>query len=420
MSKNNVFDQDFSEIVDFDDSLDVNEILEGSPDDVHTDTDEGGDVDNDDKDTDNKPQPDKEEPLSVEKALESQVDDDDGDDDVDADDDTDDKDVDDVDKDPAPDDTETSSSDAPFTVIFARDMMEQGLLSSFDEEEFNKDIEEHGEAAALRHLLKNEIDTNIETAKSDLDEGYQQYLNLVGKGVEPDAALNLTTLQENLSSIDESTLESEDNESLRKEVLTNYFQLTTQFSDKKIEKMVQRSIDLGDDVDESKDYLKEMKTLISDQIKHQEQEAEKQTELRRQEQQRQLETLKDTINSMSEVIPGQKINKPTKDKLYGMITKPIEDKNGRTTNALWAKRSEDPLHFDAKLAYLVDTGFFEKDKPWDKLKTVKTSKEASRLEDYLSDKKNTTSRKGSPPSLNSTDPKKISEIVKSTRSILNK
>lgn len=420
MSKNNVFDQDFSDIVNFDDSLDVNDILDGVPDDVQTDTD-GDDPDDDNKTTaDDKKKSTDDEPLSVEKALDAQIADGDDDDDKDDDDPKDVDKVDDVDKDPAPDDTKTSSSDAPFTVIFARDMMEQGLLSSFDEEEFNQEVEEHGEATALRKLLKSEIDTNIETAKSDLDEGYQQYLNLVGKGVEPDAALNLTAFQDKLSAVDESSLDSEDNEDLRKDVLTNYYKLTTQFSDKKIEKMVQRSIDMGDDVDESKDYLTEMKSLISDQIKSQEQDAEKQTELRNQEQQRQLDTLKDTINSMSEVIPGQKINKPTKDKLYGMITKPIQDKTGRTTNALWAKRSEDPLYFDSKLAYLVDTGFFEKDKPWDKIKNVKTSKEASRLEEYLSDKKNTTSRKGTPPTLNTTDPQNIKDLVKSTRSILNK
>lgn len=407
MSKD-LFEHDFNEIVEFDDSLDVNKILEQSPDEL--DGQDPAEPDDDEE----KNKTDEPDISSVNKILEQSQEDEDEDSDKDEDVDE------DIDDDsPDPDDTKTSSSDAPFTVIFARDMMDQGLISSFDEEVFKKSIEVDGEAEALRNLIRNEINTNIETAKADMEEGYKQYLNLVEGGIDSETALNLTVLGERLGQIEISELDKEENSDLRKDILKNYFQMTTQFDDNKIEKLVQRSFDLGDDIEESKEYLEGMKKIVSDRIAQEEQEAARQSQLREQERQRQLETLKDTINSMSEIIPGQRINKQTKDKMYGHITKPITDKSGRTTNALWAKRAEDPLTFDAKLAYLYETGFFEKDKTWDKVKNVKVSKEASELERHLSSKSN-TSKTGMPPTLGSKGSRDIQEIIRSTGSILRK
>jgi len=417
MTKKGAFDQSFSDSVDFGDTMDINQILDNLP---ALDVDD----DNSDDDVDNKKKKnddDDDVSLDINKVLDAQNAGNDDDNDGDGDDDSDDTDDDnkDIDGSPAPDNIKSSSSDAPFAVIFARDLMEQGLLSNFDEEEYLKEIEEHGQANALRNLIRTEVETNIEAAKSDLDEGYQQYLTLVGKGVDSGMAASLLTLQERFNGIDVEALEDEDSVDLRKSVLTDYYRMTTQLSDSKIEKLVQRSIDLGDDVADAKENLAVMQDLVNKQIEEEKKTAEKNKALQIQENQRRLDSLKDTINAINEIIPGQTINKQTKVKLYDLITKPIVDKDGRTTNALWAKRAEDPSTFDAKLAYLVETGFFEKDKPWTKIKSVKVSKEASALEEALNKKNNTVSRTGRSFEGDVHDDN-IKEIIKQTRSILNK
>ena len=89
----------------------------------------------------------------------------------------------------------------------------------------------------------------------------------------------------------------------------------------------------------------------------------------------------ENINSLDEVIPGVAINKQTKVQMFESITKAVQDKQGRTTNAIWAKRAEDPMFFDERLAYLFATGFFEKGKPWVKAGQAKTTKEISDLAD---------------------------------------
>jgi hypothetical protein len=411
---------DFGEVADFGDTFDINDMLEQTPaiEDEEENTVDDEEEDSTDKNKDNK---DTDNDLSdINQVLAKSELESGGDDEDDEDDDDEDKDDNkDLDSDPAPDETKKSSSDAPFTVIFARDLMERGILSDFDEEKYQQIIEEKGEAEAFHSLIEGEVNESIEAAKTDLDEGYKHYLEMIGQGVSDDAAASLSGLNDKFSNIAEEDLDSETNDELRKSVLTDYYKLTTRFSDAKIDKLVQNAVDMGDDINESKDALKNIKSLITEQIETQKQEAQRQRELGEQERQRQLEVLKDHINALSEIIPEQRINKQTKEKMYNLITKPVKLQDGRTTNAIWAKRSEDPISFDAKVAYLYETGFFDKDKPWSKIEKVINTKKASELQNYLSKKKNTGSQSGRSVVANdSYNEKNIRKIIDSTQSIL--
>jgi len=411
MSKAEVFNTDFSEMSELDNTLDVNEIFAEQPaiedepvktveEDKKTEDDSGKKID------------DSSIELNVNKVLED-IKPDDGE----TKEEDDDKEITDG-KVPASKRTESfSSSDAPFTIIFARDLDKQGLLSSFDEEDFTKAVEEKGDAVALRELLQNEVNSNIEAAKKDLDAGYQDYLQMIGKGVPPETAGNLLELKKKFDSVEAEKLGEEDNIEQRRSLMTDYFSLTTQMSDAKIKQLVDRSFDMGDDVEDSKEYLEALKTLVADNIAQQEAAAKEQQRLNDQAKQQRLEELKDGINAINEIIPGQKVNKQTKQEMYDMLIKPVQDKNGRTTNKIWAKRAEDPMFFDSRIAYLLHTGYFEKGQPWNKIKNIKTSKEASELEDYLSNKKNTGSRSGMNLNLGKQD-QNLKAIIKATGSIL--
>jgi len=313
--------------------------------------------------------------------------------------------------------TTETSSDAPFTVIFARDLVGQGLLSSFDEKKFIEDSKELGDAEALRNLIKSEIDANIEAAKSDLDAGYQEYLNLIGKGVPVDTAGSIVELKNKFDSIKEDELTKEENTDLRKRVMTDYYRLTTSMPDAKIEKLVQNSIDLGDDIEESKEYLKTLNGLIKEQMVSEETEAKNRQKLAEEENTRILGELKNNINSLEEIIPGVPINKQTKTQMYEAITKPVQDEKGRSTNAIWAKRAEDPMFFDERLAYLFSTGYFDKGKLWTKAAQAKTTKEITELERALKSKSNTGSPVGTPVLRNPEQDKTLKDNIDSLRGI---
>lgn len=403
-----VFDQSIEDMLELDRSLDINAMLDSIPA-INTteDKDEDPKPENEPKLEDKTPQ------LDINKVLdktikepERQVD----------------KDVDEQDE-VAPATNEQSTkdtSDAPFTVIFAKDLVQQGLISSFDETEFAKQTKELGEATALRNLIKDEIEHNIEAAKEDLEVGYKEYLNLIGKGVPVETASNLVDLKNQFEAIKADDLAKEENVELRKKVMTDYFKLTTSMSDAKIDRLVQSSVDLGDDIEDSKEYLDTLKSAVKEQLKSEEAEAARVSALKADENKRIMDSLKDTINTLDDVIPGVGINKQTRVKMYEALTKEVQDNKGRITNSLWAKRAEDPIFFDSKLAYLLETGFFEKGKPWTKASMSKTTKEVSELEKVLSSKKNTVSSMGSPVILNIEQEKTTRDNIESMRGIFGK
>jgi hypothetical protein len=416
MSKG-VFDQDFSEITEFDSSLDINDVFSRLPDEESEEPHQKAEEETKDKSE----EVGEDLQYDINDILESNAESDDDDEDSESGSEytSDREDIDD--EGPVPDNTkQKNSSEAPFTVIFAKDLMEQGLLSSFDEEVFNEQVKELGEASALRNLIKAEIDTNISLAKDDLDEGYQSYLTLLDGGYSQEDATSISSLQKRFGGIKADQLDDDSNEELRKQVLTDYFKLTSQMSDEKIRKVVQRSIDLGDDIEESKESLESIKVILKEQIKTQEEENKNQAKLREQQHLQSLDTLKDTINSITEILPGQTINKQTKDKLYDLLIKPVTMGDGRTTNAVWAKRMEDAMYFDSRLAYLLETGFFEKNKPWNKLKNVKVTKEVSQLEEALKRNKNTGSRSGRSVGGSTMQDPSLRKTLDATRSILKR
>lgn len=406
-----IFDQDLGEMLEFDSSLDINSVLESLP----AVEDKPKKTQDTEKETDKESRPSLD---NINEVLEKQT--------ADTKKEKEDKDkeveVDEKD-DKAPASLEQSTddtSDAPFTVIFARDLVTQGLISSLDEKKLIDEIKSVGEAEALRNLIRSEIDANVDAAKSDLDLGYQEYLRMVGKGVPQETASSLVDLKNKFESIKLDELAKEENTNLRKQIMVDYFKLTTSMSDSKIDKLVQTSIDLGDDIDDSKEYLNTLKGLIKDQIAEEEEDASKRVKLQEEENRRNLETLKDSINSLDEIIPGVNINKATKNQMYESITKPIQDNKGRTTNAIWAKRSEDPMFFDERLAYLLSTGFFEKGKPWTKAAQSKVTKEVSELERILKDRSNTASLTGSSVLRSPEQEKTIKDNIDSMRGVFGK
>jgi hypothetical protein len=92
--------------------------------------------------------------------------------------------------------------------------------------------------------------------------------------------------------------------------------------------------------------------------------------------------LKDTVTSLDEIIPGHKITKPTKTKIEDLLTKPVKQlDNGQVLNGVWAKRVENPIEFDAKLAYFINLGLF--DGKMDVLKKAAKTSATSELEKHL-------------------------------------
>ena len=273
---------------------------------------------------------------------------------------------------------------SPFTLLFAEYLKEQGLVSDFDKEALEASIKEEGEPAALSYLIQAEIDANRERLKSEYEGAVKEFLELKESGVSTQEAAGMVLQLENLDKISEDDLSNEDNETLRRQILKANYKETTNFSEARIEKLVNRTFDLGDDVEESKEALENLKTLNKQKIEDRKKaEKTREAELNKQRDET-FKQISEKINAINEFIPNQRINKQTKDKLNNLITKPVKQlENGQLVNAIWSKRLEDPIDFDIKLAYLLELGIFDND--WSKVVKSAKTKVVEELEERIKD-----------------------------------
>jgi len=295
-------------------------------------------------------------------------------------------------KPPASDDTD--SSDEPFALVFAKHLKEQGLVSSFDEEEFKKLLEDEGPDGALETMFLSEIENVKKDVSADLDEYSKEYAQLREMGYSAEEAGNFIGSVEEIENLKEEDLEKEDSADVRKKILSQHYKATTTFSDEKIKKLVQRSIDLGDDVDDAKEALTGLKELSKKQLEDLKQQQADQEQQAKDNYKKYVQSLDKTLKDIKEIIPGQEISPRTRNKIKDMITKPVkQDEQGNVLNGIWSKRSEDSINFDTKLAYLIDIGVF--DGNWDKINKIATTKVSSKIKDYIDNQDSKAGFKGS-------------------------
>lgn len=287
------------------------------------------------------------------------------------------------DKTPAPDDIKNNSSSNSFALVFAKYLKEQGALSDLNEEELTSVFKEGKEAdhiAYVKDLLVKNIHDDL---KKEYDEDYQHFLELKGEGVDTETASNLVLSQVELNKISDKDIESDDNIELRKGIISEYYKHTMNNPDeKKIKKLVDNHISLGEDIEVAKENLSDLKTLYKE-MEQKTIERSKQQEIENKKlMEENNKKIKETINSIDEIIPGQKINKQTKQKIEEAIFKPVKaDSQGRQMNAIWSKRSEDPVKFDSILGYLLITGAF--DGKWNKVETAVKTKAINEMKDFF-------------------------------------
>lgn len=288
------------------------------------------------------------------------------------------------DKTPAPDDNNSSSNS--FALVFARFLKEQGALSDLNEEELTetfKEGEESDHIAFVKDLLAKEISNDL---KKEYDEDYQNYLKLKETGISPEEAFNVVDAKSQLGSINVEDLEKEDNVELRKQLITeNYKRLMPSADEKKIKRLVDGHVATGEDIEMAKeahsDLVKFYEDYEKELIKNKQQAEIKQ----KQDRIEQEKKTKEIIQSIDEIIPGQKINKQTKEKIEEAIFKPVKTVNGKSLNAIALKRAENPVKFDAVVAYLILTGAF--DGKWEKVQTSMKSKVVDDLKNTLKQNK---------------------------------
>jgi len=283
-------------------------------------------------------------------------------------------------------DTNKDSSD--FSVVLGQELLEAGVLSKFDKEAISKIVQEEGDAAAIREMFKGHAETLKEEIKTGYDNGYNEYIQLLNGGMPKEEAVGLIQIEKFYNSIENVDLTSEDDYSVaaRKDALMLNYRLTTKWSEDKINTYVNKLYDNGEDIEELKEALPNIKEYISSEKQNAKNRAIELEQENRRYIDEQNNKIKSTIKGINEVFKGDQITDLTKTKMEQALFTPVKMKDGSFTNQLWAKRNENPIDFDVKMAYLFSLGIFD-DKPVEKFTNSERTKQVSKLQNFLNDNK---------------------------------
>jgi len=253
----------------------------------------------------------------------------------------------DLDRGDATSEENDDNNDSPSLAPYAKLLVDEGILPNLDLEKFD------GTAEGLIEAARNEVYNGIDYYKQSLPEEVQRLINGYEAGVPFDKLLEFNSQSLQYSKIDKEALTQD--ESLQRQILKDYYKRTSRFSEEKIDKLIERTADLGELSDEALSSLDELTEIQSQEEQEAIEEAKQQQEYIKQQQQEQLNQFNKTLTETDEIIPGVKINPTVKDKIQKNITVPVAyDEYGNTVNKIGKYRMENPIDFEIKLNYLFE------------------------------------------------------------------
>lgn len=227
---------------------------------------------------------------------------------------------------------------------------ENTLLEEADLEGFD------GTADGLTEAFKKrEIRVGMEMVddyKSQLPDMLKYLADNWEEGVPLTELLNIKSNQIRYSNVtDEKLDESVDTQ---KAVHAEYLRKTTKFSDTKIEKEIQRLLDLDELKDEAKEGLKELKKFEAEAEETIKKETKKQKDLRLAENAETIKKYTKLTKETKEVIPGIKIDDKLQEEILNKVINPVGiDGYGNPVSYIQSIRNTDPYAFDIKLNYIM-------------------------------------------------------------------
>lgn len=244
--------------------------------------------------------------------------------------------------------TQSKQTSSNVPLLLFKSLLEGEALTEFDEEEYNKDVAEHGEAIAAQNVFIRELELNRKALTEQMEEDFKEYVALKDAGVDTETAKNLISSKVQFNTLKPEELSGDDKLELRKQLLTQKYKLTTQFSDKEIEKAINRTIASGDDEEDAVEALEIVNNITRKNIEVERQKAVQAEAARKLQYEENIAKYKATINALDEPFPGVKINKQTKEKIEKTIM----------SGEIWEYRKKDPAKFDSVLgAFYIQGGF---------------------------------------------------------------
>lgn len=265
--------------------------------------------------------------------------------------------------------------------LHAAALKENGVLPNFDLESL-KDLDPAESILKINEHIQSQIDASIKDGVDDYKNGIGnralEFIENLEKGIPFEAAAENYSLEQQYGSITDNELEK--NEELQEAIYRDFLNLKG-FSEAKINKLVDMAKEKEELLVESKDGLGEINKAIQEERREMRQTAERRQKEAEERNKKVQEDIKNTVNGIDEMFPGVKVTEADKKEIIKMMTVPAEyeERNGRKIPISTAMqlRKSDPIFYEARLNYLINKGFFEKDLKNLKMDTFLKKQESS-------------------------------------------
>lgn len=238
-----------------------------------------------------------------------------------------------------------------FYSSIAKTLKEEGIFPDLDDEGLSKikDPED------FRDLIDQQIKAGLDERQKRIDEA----LNV---GVEPTEIRKYESAINFLNSIEENNIsdESDKGEKLRKDLIYQDF-INRGYSKERAAREVQKSFNAGTDIDDAKEALNSNIDFFKDKYDELINEAKSEAEQEEKERKEQAEKLKSSILNDKDVFGDLSIDKPTRQKIYDNIAKPVykDPETGEYFTAIQKYEMENRTDFlkNIGLLFTLTNGF---------------------------------------------------------------
>ena len=200
-----------------------------------------------------------------------------------------------------------------FYSSIANALAEDGIFPNLDEETVSKAVD----ADSFSELIEAEINAR-------LDEKQQRISKALEQGVEPDAIRRYESTLDYLAGLTEAAVaeESEKGENLRRQLIYQDY-CNRGMSPEKAQKLTERSIDAGNDIDDAKEALQSNKEFFQGQYKKLLKEAEVKAEEEKAQRVKEASKLKDSMLKDKSLMGNMELSSDVRKKAYDAVSKPV-------------------------------------------------------------------------------------------------
>ena len=238
-----------------------------------------------------------------------------------------------------------------FYSSIAKAFADDGIFPDLNEEDISK-IETPED---FKSLIEAKIN-------SELDERYQRINEALGVGVQPSAIKQYENALNYLDNITDDAIEDESDqgEDLRKRLIYQDF-INRGYTPERAQREVEKSISGGSDIEDAKEALQGNKDFYNIAYKNIIEKAKEEDIKNKEEQKKQMETLKKSILEDKKFFGDVDIDKSTRQRVLDNILKPVhKDKNtGELYTAIQQYEMENKIDFikNLGLIFTLTNGF---------------------------------------------------------------